>query len=311
MSETWLLLAGLALAATIGWSVNEGGLCAVAATRELVAGGPPRLLAGSLLAAATAGLLILPAAWLFGSDVHLAGAAAIDRRLVLGAVLLAVGAIVNDACVLGSLARLGDGELRFLAMPLGIAAGFASVDTLTVTAPSRLMQPGLAGIVLLTVFLGLWLATFSRLRRDDVHLAQRRWPLAVAMLVLGIAGGALYAFAPGWSWSDAIRQHLPFAMAMNDGGAGTALAVATVGGSIAAALSERRFRARRPGWGPLTRSLLGGWIMAIGATMVPGGNDSLLLAAVPAGSASGIAAYLIMVVTVAGLLAMPIVIGRK
>jgi hypothetical protein len=98
---------------------------------------------------------------------------------------------------------------------------------------------------------------------------------------------------------------------MNDGDAGTALAIATVAGSIAAALSERRFRAHRPGWMPLTRSLPGGRIMAIGATMAPGGTDSLLLAAVPAGSVSGIAAYLIMVATVVGSLASPVIMSVR
>jgi hypothetical protein len=33
----------------------------------------------------------------------------------------------------------------------------------------------------------MWLVTFRWLARDDGHLAQRRWPLPVAMLVLGVA----------------------------------------------------------------------------------------------------------------------------
>lgn len=38
--------------------------------------------------------------------------------------------------------------------------------------------------------------------------------------------------------------------------------------------------------------------MALGASLIPGGNDTLLLAAIPSGTLSGLVAYLVMSVTV-------------
>ncbi|HTI31069.1 MAG TPA: YeeE/YedE thiosulfate transporter family protein [Sphingomonas sp.] len=297
------LAVALALVGVIGWSVNEGGLCAVAAARELVTRRAGRLFAGSILASATTGALLLPVAWVLGPGVRLVGSAPIDIGLVAGAALLGLGAVVNDACLLGSLARLGDGELRFLAMPLGIATGFASVGAAAVVGPSQFAQPSLTGIALIGISLALGIVAIRRLRRAPARLEGRRWSLTTAMIVLGLAGGALYAIAPGWTWSDAIRRNLPYAMAMGDGGAGTALAIATVAGSVQAAILDRRFRPRRPLLADLVRSFAGGWIMAVGATMVPGGNDSLLLAAIPSGSISGVLAYAVMTVTIALLLA--------
>ncbi len=43
--------------------------------------------------------------------------------------------------------------------------------------------------------------------------------------------------------------------------------------------------------------------MALGGTLIPGGNDSLLLAAIPAVSLSGITAYAVMSATVMLVLA--------
>ena len=38
--------------------------------------------------------------------------------------------------------------------------------------------------------------------------------------------------------------------------------------------------------------------MALGASLIPGGNDTLLLAAIPSGTLSGLVAYLVMSLTV-------------
>jgi hypothetical protein len=72
-----------------------------------------------------AGLLCLPLAWTVGMRAGLPPEAAIGGALVGGAMLLAAGALVNDACLLGTLARLSQGEVRFLAVPVGLGLGFA------------------------------------------------------------------------------------------------------------------------------------------------------------------------------------------
>ena len=50
----------------------------------------------------------------------------------MGAVALGIGALMNDGCPLGSLSRLGDGEIRLIAVPFGLAAGFLLIDGMMV-----------------------------------------------------------------------------------------------------------------------------------------------------------------------------------
>ncbi len=54
-----------------------------------------------------------------------AGTAEVTPTLLLGAVVFGCGALLNDACLLGSLSRLGDGELRLLLLPAGLTSGVA------------------------------------------------------------------------------------------------------------------------------------------------------------------------------------------
>jgi hypothetical protein len=81
-----------------------------------------------------------------------------------------------------------------------------------------------------------------------------------------------------------------------------ATSLALIAGAVIAGLLARNFVLRRPNLAGLGRSLLGGTIMGFGGTLIPGGNDSLLLAAIPGGTLSGITAFLVMSLTVPLLL---------
>jgi hypothetical protein len=117
------------------------------------------------------------------------------------------------------------------------------------------------------------------------------------MLVLGGAGALLFVLTPGWTYSEAVRQSvlelgstMPEALTL----AAILTGAATFAGAITAGLRSGQFRLQRPAVGPVLRSVAGGALMAVGAAYVPGGNDHLLLWAVPGGSVSGLVAYLIM-----------------
>jgi len=290
----------------VGWSINHGGICAVAATRDLVERRNPRLTIGVAFAAAAAGLVLLPASWLSGGQVHLAGSIAVGASLLFGASLLGLGAVINDACLLGSLGRLGSGELRFLGLPVGLALGYVLARIKPVALhlfPTTLDRPTLVGALLMAAFALLLLAAGRRLVRDRAHIDERRRPLLLAMLVLGLCGALLYAARPGWGYADAVQRGFGGApMAMIDGAGGSWLALMTIAGSIGAALMAGRFRRVWPTPRTTARSIAGGALMAFGAVRVPGGNDSLLLAGVPSGSASSMVAYATMTSTVALLL---------
>ena len=106
-----LLLLMLPCAFIFGFSVSQGGTCAVTAAKQLVYEGHGTLLTGFAIAVGASGLICLPLAWIFGNTVYLAHNAMISPELIAGAALLGIGAVINDACLFGTLSRISLGEV--------------------------------------------------------------------------------------------------------------------------------------------------------------------------------------------------------
>ena len=284
----------------VGSAINHGGTCSVAATRSLVQGRDAGPAIGLALSAGVAGALCLPLAWAAGMSAHLPASYAIGWPLVGGAALLGVGAVVNGGCLLGSLARLGDGESRMLALPVGLALGFwvagRIVHAPPAPSPNGWAPPGWGGVAIVGLFAAVALAGWLALRGRP-RPTPGTWPLARAAALLGGCGALLFLIQPGWSYADLVHQRFG-PMTRMAGAPGLVPALATAAGASLAAITRRGFRHRRPDPTTIARSLAGGALMAFGAALVPGGNDALLLAAVPAGTPSGLVAYSVMTGTV-------------
>jgi hypothetical protein len=69
------------------------------------------------------------------------------------------------------------------------------------------------------------------------------------------------------------------------------LAISFVLGAIVGGLTAKRFRLLYPDLTGLGRRLAGGALMGIGAALIPGGNDRLVLVDVPSLHVHGILAY--------------------
>jgi toxin CptA len=122
-------LLALCCAVVMGLAIQRGGTCRVAAMDELLATRrPTRLLAMLEASLWVAGGLLL--ARHFGLVAELPQGFALTRWTLAGAVLLGLGAMLNRACVIGSIARLGGGELAFAAMPVGYYPGCATANRL-------------------------------------------------------------------------------------------------------------------------------------------------------------------------------------
>lgn len=308
----WPLALAWLCALVVGYSINQGGTCGVASARALVENGQIDGFAGFAVATGAAGIVCLPAVWALGMGGHASSIATITPALCGGAILLGLGAVLNDACLLGSLWRLGNGELRFLGLPAGLAVGFALAVLVPAgigppLQPNPLVTPSLQGVGIVAGSVAILAAALALLRR----LPRRKegaWPLAVAMGVLGVTGAALYVLQPGWSYAETIRRGVSPVMAMVVASNGGAIAaVLTVVGACASAIRLGVFHPSRPSANGLARSFGGGILIAIGALTIPGGNDTLLLAAVPAGSMSGALAYTIMTFVILACVAL----GRR
>lgn len=302
-------LAGLAAVSAfiMGYALNQGSTCAVLAARQVLEDRQPTLLLGFGVAAAAAGLVWFPLSW--AGAVTLTPDRLIGWALIGGAVLLGVGAVLNRACLLGTISRIGDGRFSYLGLPVGLFLGFVVADALSAepspARPNPLGHPSEISALVLVGFATLLWLTWAVMRTLGDRAEAARWSGRTAMTVLGIAGALLFAAAPGWTLADAIRIAVPEgAMAlMAASSLGLVMFAILCAGAVASGLRRRSFELHPPRPVPFFRSLGGGVVMAVGASLIPGGNDSLLLAALPGATGAGVSAYGVMTAAVFALLA--------
>ena len=283
-----LVVASLAFAAAalcagvMGFAIQRGATCTVAAVEEVLdAGRATRLralveaslwVAGGL--ALAQGLHRLPAA---PAGYPLTG------WVVVGGVLLGLGAWVNRACVFGAIARLGSGDLAYLATPLGFYLGCLSVDRVfappahvAVAHASPLLQmPGWLAVPFVAV--AAWRA--AQMLRDRGAFAARIWSPHRATTVIGITFLATLMLAGAWAYTDLLAE-LARGMAASVA-ARSALAFALLLGAVWGGWSAGRLRLAAPRAAGVLRCLAGGVLMGWGSLLIPGGNDGLILVGMP------------------------------
>lgn len=315
------LTLALACAALIGFAAHRASLCNVRAVAEIMTSGTTHML-GSLMQAAMwmallAGLLSL----LAGYPLPTVRMFAPIGIALLGGSLFGIGAALNGGCSLSTLHRLADGDLGMLGTLLGFAAGVVlsavgwpgwatmagtpgSVELLPVTTLWA-RWPALSPWLL--VALVLWAlsraATLSRLARtgSKVSIRQRvlapHYHLTVSAALMGLAGGVLYLTQGAWSYTNHLRTSVLHGWMGSDAPAPghSALVAALAFGMLASAMQRGSVAWRQPtsalSW---LRHIGGGLLMGAGAAMVPGGNDTLLLNALPTLALQAVGAYVAM-----------------
>ena len=273
------------LAAVMGFALQRGATCTVAAVTELVTDRrATRLLS-----------LVETSAWIGGGLLLLRqlGLADVLGRLpaghaagpwgLVGAGLLGLGAVLNGACVFGAVARLGSGDWAYLATPLGFYAGcvlasqpLAPMAAQTLSAPAPLLAaPG--WLAWLLPAWGAWrLAQGWRTHRAAPRAA---WSPHLATTLIGVCFVALLLLAGAWAYTDVLAD-LARQMA-----AGLPMRLALLAALFAGALAGGRlaglWQTRLPSARSLLRCFAGGLLMGCGSLLIPGGNDGLVLLAMP------------------------------
>ncbi len=286
----------LLLTFALGLALARVSLCAVAALQQLIDARQYDGLLRLLLATSGAGVTLLLLAGLVPGQVLLPGEMAALAGAVAGGLLLGLGALVNGGCYLGSVLYLGSGNLNFLLTLVGIAGGeFLSAAATGVALPAAAslrmsMGPawiaGVAGFSLVIAFV------LFRAR------GRERWLASGA----GLLAGLVYARHPGWSYGTVLDSLAQGHFARMDWTMNLA-ALLLFAGACSGAWLTGRFRLQWPSPGRSLRCLAGGMIMGFGAARVPGGNDLLLLWAIPGLTIYGALAYGSMLLLIAaGLL---------
>ena len=309
------------LAAVIGFAVHRASLCNVKAVAELLTSKRAHML-GSFFKTM---LWVIAVTFVIQFFFHPVSAGPLQfwgfsPLALIGGFVFGVGAAVNGGCALGTLGRLGSGELRMLFTLLGLVAGLAGGAYAQVRrwlpAPEGvevgLSTPPILAIIV-TAILFLWaLWELWRLwRKRDPALTWREqvlspgYRLSTAALLLGVANGVLFVLFGSWAYTRTARTAVNHVVMGRPGPALLywLLFAALLGGVLLSSLTNKRFALDlrfRLDW---MLNLLGGFLMGVGATLVPGGNDVLVLHTIPGGSPHALPAYgALLIGTAAGLI---------
>lgn len=291
-------LAATLSALAMGVAIRRGGTCTVAAVNGII----NQRRCGRLLALVCASMIVLGGLLLAQSfDVlpPLPGATPVTRATVWGGLLLGLGASVNGACALGTIARIGAGQWCYVATPIGYYVGChvaarVQVDKLPfpVHASSALHTP-LSIVVLLLAIVATLAASALHSRRAHAtagmaapNSTQNRhasWSPHAATAAIGITFVLLFVLDGAWTYTDTLAD-----LAQGRTGAVPSRALlfgALLLGAMSALITRamRGPRARASCVTPiqLVRCLSGGTLMGWASLMIPGGNDSLVLVAMP------------------------------
>jgi toxin CptA len=282
MEPLAFVLALLAIFA-MGFFVQRGATCMVATVEEVITRGKWNR-AGALAEAAvwSTGVLLIASA--LGAMMAIPQAFEAGWMSVIGGALLGFGAWLNGACVFGTIARLGNGELRMAGTLLGYPAGtflFASLAEMRLPSlPAHAAGPAVAmalGATFATLFLvraGLaWRSSGFAGPRRIVLTIQQPWP---ATVLIGMTVAAAYLLVGGaWTWMDVFNA-LPHGNFMNIDWRATLFA-ALVAGSIVGGITGGHLKLELPRLHAFIACLAGGALMAAGSLLIPGYNDGLIL----------------------------------
>jgi len=292
-------------AGLMGFAIQRGGTCLVAAIDEVVS----KRRANRLLALGEASLLVaagMVAAQLLGILPMAPRAFAITGWTVLGGMVMGLGAYVAGACVFGAIARIGNGEPAYFLVPLGfflgcIAALRLGMDRLphAVAAHSPVLADALifAGPLLLLLSWRLGrIAYFARRRELLSHV----WSPHVATGVIGVTFVILFCAVGAWNYTDYLAEaarHM--GSRLSDRGL---LLLALFGGALLGGWTAGRIKPVRPTVAAIARCLAGGIMLGLGGSLVPGANDGLILLGLPLLYPHSWVAFASMLLTIAAAL---------
>lgn len=281
-AAAFALLVGIVCAATMGFAINRGATCMVAAVDQVVR----QRRSDRIIALAEASLWVaggMALASLFGLMPKPVALHTVSAMTIAGGALLGLGAYVNKACVFGSVARFGSGEWHYAATPAGFLAGCVLVLPLLERAkPASAMQ----GMPSFPLMVGAALILFALWRGIGILLAARKgalsahiWAPHQATSVIGVTFVIMALTVGAWTYPEALAQ-LARGMTMNSA-VRIILFVALLAGAAWGGAARRREGGAGSSLRGAAACFAGGALMGIGSLLIPGGNDNLILVGLP------------------------------
>jgi hypothetical protein len=319
-----LVIAAL-LAAVLGFAAHRASICTVRAVAELMSSRRGFMLASIGKSIVWASAITIPFYLFSMTAPPQSGAWQLSIMAMLGGFVFGLGAAMNGACVYSTMARLADGEVRMLVAVIGFAFGIVGFVSLVDAGFLSRPSPGmprigvLIGCTAAVALLGLALYEATRLWRTRPPEARthelvfaKQYRLSTAAMLIGLAAGLLYVIEGPYGYATTVQQGVEAALGRGPPAEAERwiLLAAALAGMLVSTLQRRSFRLDwrpRPRW---LMNLAGGALMGLGVALAPGGNDSLVLYAIPTLSPHALPAYAALALGVAaGLLAIRWVLG--
>jgi uncharacterized protein len=306
------------LAAVLGFATHRASICTVRAIAELMSSRRAFMLASVGKSILWASAITIPF-YLFSMTAppqH--GAWQLSSMAALGGFVFGLGAAMNGACVYSTMARLADGEggmfIAVLGFGFGIVGFVSLLDAGWLSRPSPTMPQigALIGWTAAVVLLALALYEAMRLwrtRPPDARTSElvfaHQYRLSTAAMLIGLAAGLIYLIAGPYGYATTVQQGVEAVLGRRPSPEieRWVLLAAALAGMFASTMQRKSFRLDwrpRPRW---LMNLAGGALMGLGVALAPGGNDSLVLYAIPTLSPHALPTYAALALGIAtGLL---------
>jgi toxin CptA len=295
LSSLAFLIAAMC-AGTMGFAIQRGATCTVAAVDEVVSKRRFHRLTALIEASVwvAGGLAVAEAFHLLG---RMPSGYPVSYLTALGGVLLGLGAYINRACVFGAIARFGSGEWAYIATPLGIYVGCLIV-AYGFSPPAHAKLPYGPPVLAAALWFALpfiafllwrlvrpWFALSSDVSNEPLlarlgrRFAMRVWAPHAATTVIGITFFLMFVLVGAWDYTGVLADlargmsHSLMAKAL--------LLVALFLGAVLGGYTAGRFRSTRVSLKQLLKCFVGGVLMGWGGLLVPGQNDGLILVGMP------------------------------
>jgi len=254
-----------------------------------------------------------------------AGAWQLSTMTMLGGFVFGFGAAMNGACIYSTMARLADGEVAMAVTVSGFGLGILGfvvlLDAAWLSRPSPSL-PGLESLVgglsaatlvtfVIYVAARLWLTRPSGRSVHELVFAPQ-YRLSTAAMLIGVAAGLIYLIQGPSGYATTVQQGIEALLDRQDAPATArwVLLAAAMTGMLISTLQRRSFRLD---WKPRSSwliNLFGGALMGFGVALAHGGNDSLVLYAIPILSPHALPGYAALAIgTAAGLLTLRSLLG--
>ncbi len=293
------ILLSLLMGAILGFSAHRAGLCTVKAAVEILTSRHGFFLWSFMKSA----VWVMALTAVVGALGHTTNFThwPLTALSVIGGALFGIGAGLNGGCTFSTLTRAVDGNighwLTVASWPIGM--WIASTLALSHPEPMVLPQPYYPfGVLLLLCCALLWESTLI-VRRFWRKATMRRvfgasvYTLSAGAALVGLSNAAIVEATGPWSFSSTILCSIGTRSGTSC--AQPQLAWGIVGAAVLgmgfSSLQRGSFQLRLPPLSTALRQSTGGLLMGAGTVLVPGGNDGMILFAIPSLSPHAIPAY--------------------